>query len=51
MEVSGQLHSPAAVPREKKIYTHCIGSLVVVPSGGLDISGEDKYNQVISAEC
>jgi hypothetical protein len=42
MEVSGQLHAPAALPKERAPFAHCIGGWVG-PRAGLDAVEKKKY--------
>jgi hypothetical protein len=41
MEVSGQLHAPAALPPGKNLVTHWIGSCVG-PSAGMDVKDKEE---------
>ena len=41
MEVSGQLHAPAALPPGKNLITHWIGSWVG-PSAGMDVKEKEE---------
>jgi hypothetical protein len=42
MEVSGQLHAPAALPERAPVGTHCIGGWVLLRAG-LDAVAKRKF--------